>query len=457
MKKKSMSRRKFINKTSLSIAGTALATSFSFGSYPNNLNGSNEPAILGGTPSCENNWPKWPIWKPENDEKQLLQTIRNGIWSRKGLVTEFEKEWADAVGAKRSLLTTNGTHALITSLKVLGIEPGDEVLTTPYTFIATIDAILLCNAMPVFVDVDPETFQMDPAKIEEKITSKTRAILPVHILGLPADMGRIMSIARKHNLIVVEDACQAHLAEIDGKKVGTIGHAGCFSFQNSKNLPIGEGGAIVSDDENFMDRAFSFHNFGRPYGNMVGDVSGQYVIVGTKCRSTEYQAAIGLAQLKRLDEQTEKRNENAEYLKSQIKSIPGILPYKLYKDVTRAAYHLFPFRYKKEEFQNLSRKKFLGALKAEGIPSSGGYTPLNNMPYLKDALSSKVFKAFYSKEKLDFNNYIEENKCPANDQLCEETIWLPQNVLLSTKREMDNIAEAVSKIQKYAGEINRKS
>ena len=158
-------------------------------------------------------------------------------------------------------------------------------------------------------------------------------------------------------MLVIEDACQAWLAEINNKKVGTFGDAGCFSFQNSKNIPIGEGGAIVSDNDEFMDRCFSFHNFGRPHGKVVGTVSGEYVILGSKCRSTEYQAAIGLAQLKRLEEQTKHRETNAEYLRKQIKDIPGILPYELYKNVTRAAFHLFPFRYKKEEFQGLSRSK----------------------------------------------------------------------------------------------------
>lgn len=457
MKNKSIPRRVFINKTSLSIAGTVIATRFSFASHENFFKNVEKPAILGGSPIRDKNWPEWPIWNSDTDEEQIINVLRSGVWSRKDTVAEFEKKWAKTIGAKRCLATTNGTHALITALRMLSIGPGDEVLTTPYTFIATIDAILLCNAMPVFVDVDPETFQIDPAKMEVKITSRTRAILPVHILGLPADMGRIMDIARKYNLIVVEDACQAWLAEIDGKKVGTIGHAGCFSFQNSKNFAIGEGGAIVSNDNDFMDRAFSFHNFGRPYGSMIGDVSGEYVMVGTKCRTTEYQAAIGLAQLKRLEGQTEQRNENAAYLKSQIKEIPGIIPYRLYKDVTRAAYHLFPFRYKKEQFQNLSREKFLKALRAEGIPCSGGYTPLNNMPYLKDALSSRVFQAIYPKERLNFDKYIVENQCHANDQLCQEAVWLPQNVLLSQKRDMDDIAGAIDKIQKHAGEIKRKS
>lgn len=280
----------------MSIAGTTLAAKMTFTSnFPLKSNAS-QPAILGGTPACSNKWPKWPLWDPQTDEKQIIEVLRSGVWSRKGVVAEFEKQWAEMLGAKRCLATTNGTHALITGLRMLGVGAGDEVITTPYTFIATIDAIILCNAMPVFVDVDPETFQIDPDKIEAKITDKTRAIIPVHILGLPADMGRIMAIAKKHNLVVLEDACQAHFTEYNGKKVSTIGDAGCFSFQTSKNLPLGEGGALVSDNDAFMDRAFSYHNFGRPYGSMIGDVVGEYVMVGTKCRASEYQAAIGLAQ-----------------------------------------------------------------------------------------------------------------------------------------------------------------
>ncbi len=457
MNKKTMSRRTFINKTSLSIAGTAVASGISLASNPKIDIIINKPAILGGSPVHKNNWPEWPQWNPQTDEEQIIKVLRSGVWSRKKVVAEFEEKWAETLGVRRCLATTNGTHALITGLKMLGVGAGDEVLTTPYTFIATIDAIILCNAMPVFVDVDPETFQIDPDKIEEKITDRTRAIIPVHILGLPADMGRIMAIAKKHNLLVLEDACQAHLAEIKGKKVSTIGDAGCFSFQTSKNLPLGEGGALVSDNEELMDWAFSFHNFGRPYGSMVGDVSGEYVMVGTKCRATEYQAAIGLAQLVRLEEQTQKRNEMASYLKSQIQNIPGIIPYRLYDDVTRAAYHLFPFRYKKEHFQNLPRKKFLDALRAEGVPCSGGYTPLNKMPYLKDALSSRAFKAIYSKEKVDINHYMLDNDCPANDQLCKEAIWIFQSLLLGSKQDMDDIAEAIARIQKNAPEINRRA
>jgi dTDP-4-amino-4,6-dideoxygalactose transaminase len=456
MKKSIISRREFVKNTSIGMAGTAVAGNLLFAAGHFSLSTAGKPAVLGGAPLHPGAWPEWPLWDPAKDEAQILQVLRSGIWSRDKVVAEFEQKWAEMLGIKRCLATTNGTHALISGLKMLGIGAGDEVITTPYTFIATIDAIILCNAMPVFADVDRETFQIDPRKIEEKITDRTKAIIPVHILGLPADMEKIMTIARKYDLKVLEDACQAHLAEINGKKVSTIGDAGCFSFQTSKNLPLGEGGALVSDDDAYMDRAFSFHNFGRPYGSMVGDVAGEYVMVGTKCRASEYQAAIGLAQIKRLEEQTEIRNQNAIYLRSQIKDIPGIKPYRLYDEVTRATYHLFPFRYEREGFQNLTRQKFVGALKAEGIPCSLGYSPLNTMPYLKDALTSRVFKAVYPAEELDYAGYLERNKCPENDQLCEEAVWLPQNVLLGTKSDMDDIAAAIEKIHNSAAEINGK-
>ena len=384
--------------------------------------------------------------------------MRSGVWSRANVTMEFEQKWAQAVGTKRSLLVVNGTNALIISLNQLNVRAGDEVIVPPYTFIASVSAILATGAMPIFVDVDPETFQIDPAKIEAKITPRTKAIMPVHILGLPANMSRIMAIAKKHNLVVIEDACQAHLAEINHQKVGTFGHAGCFSFQNSKHLAIGEGGAIVSNDDGFMDRCFSYQNFGNPYGTAVASVRTGSIMQGTKLRITEYQAAIGLAQLKRLDGETTTRNENAAYLKSQIKDIPGIIPYKLYDDVTRAAFHLFPFRYQKESFKGLSRDGFLKALQAEGIPCSSGYATLNNQPYLNDAFQSKNFRKMYPKEMLDFKQYVAQNECPQNDKLCnEEAVWFTQNMLLGSKADMMEIAAAIEKVHKNADQLSKLS
>ncbi|MGI6340015.1 MAG: DegT/DnrJ/EryC1/StrS family aminotransferase [Bacteroidales bacterium] len=451
--KKNYSRREFVKQNTVAGVGAAVAMSVAPTILVNCSADTGTPAILGGQKIRTKEWPVWPMWDQSTDEEQVIRVLRSGVWSRAKVVDEFEKKWAETIGSKRCLTVVNGTNALITALIQQGIGGGDEVLVPPYTFIATVVAILQTGAMPVFVDTDPETFQIDPDKIEAKITERTKAILPVHILGLPADMIRIMAIAKKHNLVVVEDACQAWLAEIDRKKVGTFGNAGCFSFQNSKNIPIGECGAIVSDDDEFMDRCYSYHNYGNAYGSMVGDVTSGTVMAGTKLRITEYQAAIGLAQLKRLDEQTTRRNHNAAYLRSKIKNIPGILPYKLNDKVTRAAFHLFAFRYKQEEFKGLSRSLFIKALEAEGIPAMTGYTPLNKMPYLKNVMTTKNFKLMYPPEMLDYDSYMERNQCPANDQLCEEAVWFFHNLLMGEKEDMDDIVKAIKRIYSNADRI----
>ena len=457
--KKNYSRREFL-KTNLLVGAGAVAalgsTNKAFANYVSEF--STTPAVLGGHPALSSHdWPAWPIWNPKTDEKQLLEVMRSGVWSRGKVVAEFERRWAELCGAKRSLAVVNGTNALNTSLAQLEIGWGDEVLVSSYTFIASVSGILFNGAIPVFVDVDPETFQMDPDKIEEKITPNTRAIIPVHILGLPCDMERIMAIAKRHNLIVIEDACQAWLAEINHKKVGTFGNAGCFSFQNSKNMAIGEGGAIISDDDDFMDRCYSFHNYGNPYGAIAGQIGTGTIMIGTKLRITEYQAAIGLAQLSRLESQTKLRNENAGYLKSLIQEVQGIVPYKLNPNVNQAAFHLFPFRYHKDDFYGLPREKFVDALNAEGVPCSSGYNELNKMPFLKNAFNSKFFQKIYPKERLDYEKYAEENKCPMNEKLCnEEAIWITQNVLLGSKSDMKSIAVAIKNIRNNAEKIKSK-
>jgi len=436
-----ITRRQFI--AAASAGSLAAVTSGAIPAYGNLSGKAGKPAILGGRPVRTKPFPGWPIWDKNNDEKLILSVLRSGVWSRAKVVAEFEKEYAELMGAKRCLATTNGTNALLTALHILGIGIGDEVLVGPYTFIASIDVIFLSGALPIMVDTDRETFQVNPDKMEEKITENTKAILPVHILGLPANMDKINAIAKKHNLIVVEDACQAWMAEWRGKKCGTLGDLGCFSFQNSKNLPCGEGGAIVGDNDEIMDRCYSYHNFGRPYGETMLTLSG-YVRLGTKCRMAEYQAAILLAQMKRLQKQTQTRTENANYLTSRIKGIPGIVPHKLYEPVTRAAYHLYPFRYGKENFNGLSRGKFLAALKAEGIPCSAGYNPINKDPFFERTLNSRNFRKLYSKKRLNWCR--EQNHCPDNDQLCKEAVWFGQNLLLGSKKDMDDIADAILKI-----------
>jgi perosamine synthetase len=437
-----LTRRQFL--AAASAGSLAAMASQTIPAYANTGGKASKLAILGGQPVRTKDFQHWPIWDKNTDEDLVLSVLRSGIWSRNKVVAEFEKKYAELMGVKRCIGTTNGTNALLTALHCLDIGIGDEVLVTPYTFVASIQVIFLNGALPIMVDPDPDTFQINPDKMEAKISEHTKAILPVHILGLPAHMDKINAIAKKHNLVVVEDACQAWMAEWKGKKCGTLGDLGCFSFQNSKNLPCGEGGAIVGNDEKLMDKCYSYHDFGRGYGN-VGQVEGTgFRILGNKCRMAEYQAAILLAQMKRLEEQTQTRNENAKYLTSRLKDIPGIVPHKLYDGVTRAAYHLYPFRYEKQQFGNVPRGKFLAALKAEGIPCSSGYDRVNKNAFFENTLRSKNFRKMYSKERL--NRCRELNNCPDGDRLCDEAVWFFQSLLLGPKSDMDDIADAIQKI-----------
>jgi len=446
-----MSRRKFIVSSSVLGAGM-VASPMVFGRQ-RSMTG--KPAILGGQPMfAQKEWPKWPMWNPATDEKHVLEVLRSGVWSRAQVTQRFEEAWAKTIGTERCLTVVNGTNALITAMTNFGVGPGDEVILTPYTFIAVPLAVLAVGAMPVFADVELETFQIDPAQVAKKITPRTKAILPVHIAGVAVDMDRIMALAKQHNLIVIEDACQAHLAEYDGKRLGSIGHAGCFSFQNSKNLPIGEGGAVVSNNGEFMDRCYSYHNLGLPYGSMVGIVSASSVLAGTKIRLTEYQAAIGLALMERLEEETVRRDENARYLSSLLSEVPGIYPMKLYEKANKGAYHLYPFRYVEAEFGGLSRDRFLKALRAEGVPCSSGYAVLTDKPYLKDALDSPLYQQVYPKEQVDFDAYIAANRCPNNETLCnEQAVWFTQNLLLGPKSDMEMIATAIKRIHEHTGQL----
>jgi len=441
MSKKNLTRRQFL--TAASVGTIAAAASRAIPVHAQASKEASKLAIQGGQPVRTKRWPSWPVWD-RSAEESVLSILRSGRWFRGSgnTVSQFEEKYAALLGAKRCVCTVNGTNALLTALHILDIGVGDEVIVSPYTFIATYNVVIGSCALPVFADTDPETFQINPDKIEERINENTAAILPVHILGLPANMDRINAIAKKHNLKVIEDACQAWLAEWRGKKCGTLGDLGCFSFQESKHLPCGEGGAVVGNDDEIMDRCFSYHNCGRPYGSLKR-TSG-YPIIGTNRRMTEYQAAILLSQIQRLEKDTAMRVENANYLTSKIKDIPGIVPHKLYDGVTRAAYHLYPFRYKKEHFNNAPRSRFLSALSAEGVPCSGGYGPQYRDGLIEVALNSKNFKRSFSKARL--RRYRDELHYPGNDQLCQEAVWLSQSMLLTTKKDMDDIADAILKI-----------
>ncbi len=404
------------------------------------------PALTGGEPVRTAPFPSWPVIEG-NDEEVWKNALEARNWFRfdGGAVSAFEEQYAELMGSRHCLATANGTSALYASLNALGVGPGDEVLVPPYTFQATINVVLMQFALPVFVDTDRETMQIDARKIADAITENTRCMIPVHLGGIPADMDTILEVSNERGVPVIEDACQSHLAEWRGKKVGSLGDTGCFSFQVSKNLPSGEGGAVLTDRDDLMERAFAFHTNGRAWGH-ASTPSNSYN--GANLRMTEFQGALLQAQMTRLEEQSQRRESNAAHLTERLEDIPGIEPARMYDGATRNAYHLYMFRYDPEAFQGLSRNQFRQALHAEGIPSSSGYSPLYNQPFVREALYSRGYINVYGKERID--RYFDELHCPENDQLCTEAVWFPQTMLLGPQSDMDDIAGAIEKIHANA-------
>lgn len=406
-------------------------------------------AVLGGSPIRKDPFPVWPQYD-RKEEKNLLQVLYSRNWERhRGkLVSQLEQHFAKLCGVKNCLMVTNGSAALEIALRAAGIEAGDEVLVSPYTFMTTVASILLVNTLPVFIDIHPETYCIDPERIEEKITPRTKAIIPVHIAGLPCDMGKIKEIASRYNLVVIEDACQAHLAEWKGRVVGSIGDAGCFSFQVTKNISAGEGGAITTNDSNIMDFCFTYHTCGRVQG---GDWY-FHPNLGTNYRMTEFQAAILLAQLERVESQMAIRSKNAAYLSSKLSQVPGISPLVVPEFVTKHAYHLYILRYRPDDFQGLSRDTFVKALQKEGIPGSTGYVELYKEGFFRKTVESQLFKKIFGARRL--NKCLSNIHCPVTEKACrKEAVWIPQSVLLGTKKDMDDIVKAVQKIQNQAKKL----
>lgn len=441
-----MRRRQFIQKTATATAALSLTNLFAEAQTRGD-----KPAILGGQPAHPGGWPGWPVID-ETDEKSFLDTLRSRAWFRYGgtQVAAFEELFARRAGTKRCVATSSGTSALYTALGALELGPGDEVILPPYTFIATYNVIVLNYALPIFVDVDIATSQIDAAKIEAAITEKTKAIIPVQLGGNVCDMDKIRAVADKHKIPVIEDACQAHLAEWRGKMVGNWGLCGCFSFQASKNLNSGEGGAILTNNEEFADLCAHFQDQGRERGKSAFAYSGNR---GTNLRMTEFQGALLKTQMARLEAQAHRRDQNAKHLSDLLRQIPGITPPGMYEGCTRNAYHLYMFRYNSERFGGLPRDKFIAAVEKEGVPVSGGYGPMNRDPYVQTLRTNKHFQRLYSKETLD--RWEKHTHCPQNDKLCAEALWLGQTMLLAERADMEKIAEAIRKIQANGGEINK--
>ncbi len=313
---------------------------------------------------------------------------------------------------------------------------------------ATITTIFYVNAIPIFADIDPETYTIDPKSVESVISERTKAIMPVHISGRPADMDALLSIAEKYDLYIIEDACQAWGSEWKGRRVGAIGDIGAFSFQSSKNITSGEGGMIVTDDEDLYVKAWSLHNCGRlPKGPWY-----EHHLPGGNYRMTEFQAAILLVQLERFDEHTERRMSNARYLNSGLSKIDGIKPLKDDERITRNAYHLYIFRFDPEAFGGISKSLLAEALQAEGIPASVGYSrPLYKEPYLEHFKRCPLSCPYYGKA-VDYSKV----RLPNAEKACYvEGLWLPQYVLLGSKEDMDDILDAFEKVKENIDELKK--
>ncbi len=405
-------------------------------------------AIEGGTAVRTEPFPTWPVYD-EREERNLLEVLRSGCWGIGGTkVVEFEQRFAAFQDARFGVCVPNGTLALQMSLQALGIGPGDEVITTPYTFIATASAALQQGAVPVFVDIDLDSYTLDPAQIEAAITPDTKAIVPVHLAGRPADMDAIMHVAGRYGLRVLEDACQAWGASWRGRKVGAIGDLGCFSFQSSKNVSAGEGGIVVTNDEVLAELCWSLHNVGRVrHGAWY-----QHEIIGGNLRMTEWQAAVLLAQIERLPEHAARREANARYLAEALSEVPGVTPLPWDDRVTGHAHHLFICRYDPAAFGGRSRDAFVAALVAEGITTASvGYvTPLHRNNAIRRSVAANLARAGRA-WPLTADGLPEMPSCPRAEWATQHTFWLAQNTLLGDQEDMDSIVAAVRKIQRAWG------
>ena len=402
-------------------------------------------ALLGGNPVRTRPFTAWPIFG-KTEEKRLIKTLRSGKWGRLqgNEVSEFEQKFASIHGCKQGIAVVNGTISLRISLVAAGIKADDEVIVPTYTFLSTASAVVEANAIPVFVDIDLDTFNLDPKAVEAAITPRTKAIIPVHFAGQPAEMEQIMAIAAKHKLTVIEDAAHAHGASYKNRPAGSIGHLGSFSFQSSKNLTSGEGGIIISNDDALAEACRSIHNCGRvPHGLWY-----EHHVISGNNRLGEFQGAILNCQLDRMESQTKTRDRNGQYLAKRLTKLPGILPQKRTADCTRHSYHLFMMRLDSAAF-GAPRESVIKALKAEGIPCSGGYAiSLHRQPLFQN----KAFGPYLPKSSAKLR--YDKVECPNSDLICrEQGIWIEQSVFLGPRKDMDDIANAFEKVYENRGAL----
>lgn len=403
-------------------------------------------AINGAAPVRTKPFPAWPMNLDESAQA-AAETVRSGRWgSIQGeQVRSLEQRFAAFQQAAHGIAVSNGTTALCLALQAIGIEPGDEVIVPAYTFIASASSIVMSNAVPVFVDIDPHTYNLDPDRVEQAVTSRTRAVVAVHFAGLPADMDRLGEIAGRHGLAVIEDAAQAHGARWGGRGVGGIGAIGAFSFQSSKNLNAGEGGIMLTDDDDLAEAARSLADCGHV---APGPRYNHYRMAGNN-RMTEIQGAVLLAQMAHLEAQTDLRHANGDYLSERLGAVPGIVPVARPAKCDRHARHIYMFKYSANAFGGISKTRFIEALRAEGIPASPGYSiPLYKQPVFRN----RNYGIYQSPALTDVD--YDALHMPVTERACSsEAVWFTQSVLLGSRDDMDDMVRAVAKIGNHRDEL----
>ncbi len=401
-------------------------------------------ALRGGSPVRTAPFTSWPIYD-ERESRGLQSVLESRNWGGypcpNDHAREFGKRFAEIHGAKYGVAVSNGTVSLELALKAAGIGFGDEVIVPAYTWEGTAAAVLFCGAVPVFVDVDPNTYCLDPALAAAAITERTRAIIPVHLGFRFADMDAIMELAAQHNLFVLEDCAHAHGSSWRGRGAGSIGHAGSFSFQTSKLMTAGEGGIVTTSDINLADQVIRLANCGRPARR---ESSGEPAL-GHNYRMTEFQAIVLLAQLERLEEQTELREINTRRLEEGLKQIGGISLLPRDPRITRQASYHYVFKFHPEDWSGIHRNAFVAALNAEGIHSDGRFYESVYKSSLFNFAAEK-YPAWAGSQR-DFN-------CPVAERAgYEESVWLPHQIFLGTAADVNDVLTAIEKIKTNVAEL----
>ena len=422
-------------------------------------------AVNGGTPIRTAFFPKWPQ-VDERDEKAVLEVVHSGNWwmysygenefagvsKGSSRVEAFEKAFSRAQHAPYALATASGSASLEIACRAIGLKPGEEVITTPYTFVATVTCILNAMAVPVFVDIDPNTYNINPKLVEQAITERTRAIIPVHFGGNICDMDSLSEIAERFNLYIIEDAAHTHGACLKRDRwAGTLGDIGIFSFQQSKLLTCGEGGMITTEDPELADLAWSLRHYGRTKTGLWYE----HYRLGWHYRMTELQGALLLSQLEKMPVQQKLRSQNVALLLRELTPIRGITPLQQNPETDREAYYILILRYDAREWEGIPRDRVVGALRAEGIPCASGYGfPLYANPMFENIDFNSPESPYQIGRHcpIDFRHY--RDSCPVAERACrDESIWVTQEMLLGTEEDTLDIARAFEKVYQHRHEL----